>query len=371
MKFPFVALFVFISTLAYSQVKVTLYYTKGWQLTKKDSARYIRTATYDTLNFVFDGPVEDRFVSGDPQMKGNYVNGSKEGLFTFYHENGHVESTGLFESNSRSGVWKYFYRNAQPRAHLEFTPVFGNEPNILFLNDSTGKQILHNGTGNWFEVIPLATGGKLTVHGQYKDNQKNGKWTMRETPGKTLVVESFNKGHFVSGYVKVDNQGMDIFEPQEYTHLLPDKFRITEGFSAQKGIDFNTYPQLKYMLRGNDPVVNHIWDEGDPVFTKPEVSAKPQDSLDEMYKILDKLMVYPEEARILGIHGSVYVEFIVDRGGNLRRFKVVKGIGGGCDEEAIQVLEEYAVKHQWIPATVHGQNVKQLFLLGLVFQLEE
>jgi antitoxin component YwqK of YwqJK toxin-antitoxin module len=38
-------------------------------------------------------------------MKGNYVKGLKEGEFTFYYNNGAVESTGRFESNSRSGVW--------------------------------------------------------------------------------------------------------------------------------------------------------------------------------------------------------------------------------------------------------------------------
>ncbi|MEJ0031188.1 MAG: energy transducer TonB [Bacteroidota bacterium] len=90
-----------------------------------------------------------------------------------------------------------------------------------------------------------------------------------------------------------------------------------------------------------------------------------------MYVTLDKMMQYPEEAKVMGIQGKVYVEFIVDRGGYLRRFKVVKGIGGGCDEEAIRILLEYADKHPWAPATIGGQKVKQLLLLSLFFQLQE
>ncbi|MEJ0031189.1 MAG: hypothetical protein WDO15_12785 [Bacteroidota bacterium] len=283
MKNSFIALFLLLPALSHAQVKVTLYYSKAWQLTKKDSAWYVRTAAYDTNNYYFDGPVEDRYargyLSGELQMKGNYVAGIKEGEFSFYHENGHLESVGKFESNARSGLWKYFYRNNKPRAQLEYTPVFGDEPNILFLNDSTGKQILHNGTGNWFEIVPLISGGQLTIHGQYKDNQKTGKWTLREPKSKTVIVENFNKGRFLNGYVKVGNQGTDIFEPQEYSHPVPDKLKYTEEFHAAKGADFNTYPQLKFMLRNEEPVVNYIWDEGDPVFTKPEVSATPPGGL--------------------------------------------------------------------------------------------
>jgi TonB family protein len=354
---------------AHAQVNVTLYYTKAWELTKKDSARYVRTATYDTLDFNFNGPVEDRFVDGQLQMEGNYSFGLKEGVFTFYYENGKVESTGRFESNSRSGLWKYFYNNGKPRQELEFTPVFGDEPTILFLNDSMGNRLLTDGTGKWIEVVHLARGVEMSITGEYKNNEKTGKWEARSAPGKNFLVENFKNGRFINGYAKVNGQLTDIFEPQSYSNLLPEKFAITEGFHARPKIDFNTYPTLKYLLRGQDPVVNYIWDEGDPVYTKPDVPAKPSGSFDEMYQSLVKIMTYPEEAMVQGIHGRVYVEFLVDRGGNLRRFKVIKGVGGGCDEEAIRVLEVYANKNQWTPALNRGKPVKQLMLLALDFEL--
>jgi TonB family protein len=302
-------------------------------------------------------------------MKGTYVKGSKEGEFTLYYNNGTIESTGRFESNSRSGVWKYFYSNGKPRQELEFTPVFGDEPTILFLNDPDGKRLLTNGTGDWFEVIDLPHGSSVTITGEYKDNEKHGKWEVKYHPGKNVIVEHFNKGRFINGYAKKDGIGFEIFEPQTYSHLLPDKFAMTEGFHARPMADFNMYPHLKYLLRGQEPVVNYIWDEGDPVYTKPDVSAKPPDSIDEMYRALVKLVEYPQEAQVLGVQGRVYVEFLVDRGGNLRRFKVVKGIGGGCDEEAVRVLEVYADKHRWTPAVNHGRVVKQLLLLSLAFEL--
>jgi hypothetical protein len=252
---------------------------------------------------------------------------------------------------------------------LEFTPVFGNEPAILFLNDAAGNRLLTNGTGKWIEVIDLPRGSRVTITGEYKNNEKDGKWEVKTTPGKNVIVERFNKGRFVNGFARMNGESFEFYEPQDYSHLLPDKFAMTEGFHARPMVDFNMYPYLKYLLRGTEPVVNYIWDEGDPVFTKPDVSAKPPYSIDEMYKILARLVEYPEEAQVLGVQGLVFVEFIIDRGGNLRRFKVVKGIGGGCDEEAVRVLQEYADKHRWTPAVNHGKVVKQLFLLALSFQL--
>jgi TonB family protein len=369
-KIILLTLFLSLSFLcAHSQVKVTLYYTKTWELTKKDSAKYIRTATYDTLEYNFNGPVEDRYLDGQLQMAGNYSFGLKEGLFTFYYENGKVESTGRFESNSRSGIWKYFYNTGQPRQELEFTPVFGNEPTILFLNDPMGNRILTNGTGKWIEVVHLARGVDMSITGAYKNNEKTGKWEVRSTPGKNLLVENFRNGRFVNGFARQNGEMMETYEPQNYTNQLPEKFAITEAFQARPKVDFITYPYLKYILRGQEPAVNYIWDEGDPVFTKPDVPAKPPGGFNEMYQALGKAMQYPEEAQVQGIQGRVYVEFLVDRGGNLRRFKVVKGIGGGCDEEALRVLQGYAGKNRWSPPLNDGKPVKQLLLLALVFEL--
>ncbi|HEX8059449.1 MAG TPA: energy transducer TonB [Cyclobacteriaceae bacterium] len=369
MKVALLPVFLFGCLCAHAQAKVTLYYTKDWQLTKKDSAKYIRTATYDTIDYNFNGPVEDRYANGELQMEGNYVYGRKEGQFTSFYPNGVMESNGRFESNSRSGSWKYFYRNGTPRQELEFTPVLGDEPKILFLNDSTGKRILTDGNGRWVEVVQLVGGTKVSITGQYKNNEKNGKWEMRSTPGKNIVVEYFTDGQFTNGYAKLRGENIELFEAQNYSNQLPEKFGITEGFVARAKVDFNTYPKLKYMLRAGEPVVNYIWDEGDPVFTKPDVSAKPPGSFDEMYTALGKIMQYPFEAEVQRIQGKVYVEFIVDRGGNLRRFKVVKGVGGGCDEEAIRVLEAYADKTQWSPAMNRDRPVKQLMMLALIFEL--
>ena len=56
---------------------------------------------------------------------------------------------------------------------------------------------------------------------------------------------------------------------------------------------------------------------------------------------------YPLMAQRMGIEGVVYVQFVVDKEGRLSEVVAVKGIGAGCDEEAVRVIKSYP---KWIPA---------------------
>jgi len=56
-----------------------------------------------------------------------------------------------------------------------------------------------------------------------------------------------------------------------------------------------------------------------------------------MYQFLSNNLKYPAIAKEVGISGKVYVAFVVEKDGSLTDIKVLKGIGGGCDKEAIRV----------------------------------
>src|SRR5690606_30258152 len=59
----------------------------------------------------------------------------------------------------------------------------------------------------------------------------------------------------------------------------------------------------------------------------------------EFYKYITQNIKYPQEAQAQKIAGKVYVEFVVDKNGSIIDVKTVKGIGGGCDEEAVRVIQ--------------------------------
>ncbi len=82
---------------------------------------------------------------------------------------------------------------------------------------------------------------------------------------------------------------------------------------------------------------------------------------------LQQKIQYPEMARKAGIEGRVYVQFIVNKQGEVEDPKVVRGIGGGCDKEAIRVIKQAQFK----PGMQRGRPVKVRYSMPIVFKLTQ
>lgn len=83
-------------------------------------------------------------------------------------------------------------------------------------------------------------------------------------------------------------------------------------------------------------------------------------------KYLQKNMKYPPIARENNITGRVIVSFVVEKNGDLTDIKVLRGIGGGCDEEAVRVLKAAPA---WRPGVQNGRNVRVAYTMPIFFQL--
>ena len=67
-----------------------------------------------------------------------------------------------------------------------------------------------------------------------------------------------------------------------------------------------------------------------------------------------------------GIHGTVYVNFVVEPDGSISNISVGRGIGGGCDEEAVRVVK---MMPKWKPGRQRGKAVRVSFNLPIHFKL--
>lgn len=81
---------------------------------------------------------------------------------------------------------------------------------------------------------------------------------------------------------------------------------------------------------------------------------------------LQKKINYPERARKAGIEGRVVVQFIVTEEGKVEDPRVIRGIGGGCDEEALRVIKEA----EFEPGMQRGKPVRVQYSLPVIFQLQ-
>ena len=121
-------------------------------------------------------------------------------------------------------------------------------------------------------------------------------------------------------------------------------------------------------------------DLDDPILAAPPPPPPPDEEVEEeepeIFEIVEQnpeliggqasLKVrYPEIARKANVEGRVFLQFIVDEQGNVHNPTVVRGIGAGCDEEALRVISEA----KFIPGRQRGRAVKVKMSMSILFKL--
>ena len=107
-------------------------------------------------------------------------------------------------------------------------------------------------------------------------------------------------------------------------------------------------------------------EEAKPIFTIVEEMPSFPGGEGELAKFLGANIVYPQIAKESAIQGTVYVSFVVDSKGKVTDVKVLRGIGGGCDEEALRVVR---MMPSWRPGKQNGQSVRVQFNMPIRFTL--
>ena len=87
----------------------------------------------------------------------------------------------------------------------------------------------------------------------------------------------------------------------------------------------------------------------------------------EFYKLLGSKINYPNRAIRIGAEGKVFVKFIVEKDGSLSNFEVIKGIGSGCDLEALRVMK---LVPNFEPGKQRGVPVRVQMVVPINFQLK-
>lgn len=151
----------------------------------------------------------------------------------------------------------------------------------------------------------------------------------------------------------VNNTSTVIEIVPDYKGELPDVF-----------IDINPG---NFILPYYKPYEKSIADIDDSVYRVIEQDAYFPGGESELFKWLNKNIIYPPAAKMAGISGILYVEFIVEKNGSISGSRIVLGsLGGGCEEEAIRVVSSMP---KWIPGKQRLKPVRSFFILPINFQL--
>lgn len=143
---------------------------------------------------------------------------------------------------------------------------------------------------------------------------------------------------------------------------VPDEEEIEEEIEVELDVEVTEETVIEDIVFDDAPAEEEV----EEVFTIVEDPAEFPGGMQAFYKFVGDNMKYPAQARRMGIEGRVYVQFVVDKQGNVTEVTAVKGIGAGCDEEAERVLR---MSPQFKPGKQRGRPVKQRMVLPIIFRL--
>lgn len=178
-----------------------------------------------------------------------------------------------------------------------------------------------------------------------------------------VLHEANDIGCFIPDAPKVTE-----IRPPEAPKILPVFIPVKNDEDIEKEIKIDMDPDVSIEL----PPIRVLVAPPEPektdatIFDVVESPAQPADGIAQFYKYLADHIKYPSQARRMGVEGRVFVQFVINTDGTLTDLQVIKGIGAGCDEEAVRVLTS---AKPWTPGTQRGVPVRQRMVLPITFHL--
>jgi TonB family protein len=294
------------------RVSETVSFDEHVKIKEKDSADFSRVMLSPDTNtdknlFI----VKDYYMNGKPKMLGkstnrNYILNLK-GVCIEFFQNGRRKSVKNYDNNSLLGDASFYYPNG--KLYLIGTYDKNHKLIINECRDSTGKILAANSTGHCIE---------------YGDDFKY----------------VFAEGDIING-----------LEDGVWNGFLIDSTRYVCNYEKgvlTKGTGYDKKGGT-YSFTTTDMI--------DPSF---------KGGTNAFYGFLQHNMHYPAVAKENNVQGKVLMTFVVNKNGQLSNLKIVRGIGSGCDEEVIRVMN---ASPPWIPATQFGMPVRVPYTMPISFTL--
>jgi len=150
----------------------------------------------------------------------------------------------------------------------------------------------------------------------------------------------------------------------------PQIIEVPDEEEIEEEIEINMDTEVTEDTKVEDIVIAPPAEEKedvDQIFSVVEESAAPKGGINAFYEYVKSKMKYPAQARRMGIEGRVFVEFVIERDGRLTDVKALKGIGAGCDEEAVRIVQSSPA---WNPGKQRGKPVRQRYVIPIFFKLQ-
>ena len=266
------------------------------------------TANYENGNY--DGRRLAFYPNGNLQDSAYYFNGKITGERVTYYPNGKKQFTANYDNNGVAISSTYFFLNGKPY----YTSSYDTAGKVEIIGDAydlAGNQIANKGNGTLINYAD--TFKRVFSKGPIANGLKEGEWRGKLSDTLTTFICLYAKGVLVSGTTYEEN-----------------------------GKEYH--------------------------FTKEEVEPFPKGGLQKFYKNLASNLKYPKKAKENYVQGKVILSFVIGKDGDFQQIKVVRGIGSGCDEAAVEALQKTSAP--WVPGTQYGLPVRVFYSIPIDFSLD-
>ncbi|MFC5193666.1 TonB family protein [Algoriphagus aquatilis] len=155
----------------------------------------------------------------------------------------------------------------------------------------------------------------------------------------------------------------------EKEELLPSVVELEKEFPAILEVPLTDDPAPdvpKEEVQKVNPLL--IIEDADEIFDIVEQQPSPEGGMSGWNTYLARNLRYPLVARQRGVEGTVIIVFEIHTDGSIHNVEVLRGIGGGADEEAVRVVSNAP---RWEPGRQRGRAVKTRMRLPIRFKLEK
>ena len=155
---------------------------------------------------------------------------------------------------------------------------------------------------------------------------------------------------------------------------IPDSLHLKYPSLLRVEVTFNLCDNdstvvFVYNHEGNEYESSRISEiDQSPVFTIVEEMPIFPGGEKARNRFLAENIIYPEKATRSGIQGTVYISYVINREGYVTDVKLLRGIGGGCNEEAVRVVK---LMPKWKPGKQDGKTVNVLYNMPITFGLSK
>ena len=214
---------------------------------------------------------------------------------------------------------------------------------------------------------------KITVRGHVYD-----KATKQPMPGASVVLLNGNAG------TNADVNGTFMIQVERGQKLVvtfvgyEEEIISTENWKSGGFVEVsleakkNELPSLVVVSANQDPMVSEPMpptsqNQKDSVLVTVEQSPEFPGGTSALMQFLARNLKYPATAARANVQGKVFVQFVVDKNGEIGSIRVIKGVGFGCDEETVRVV---SIMPKWNPGQQNGRPVAVQYNLPIEFMLE-